>query len=184
MLNIARTIPRSAVNGPGERFVVWVQGCSLHCPGCWNPDTWSHRPRTEVPVHDLAETILATEGIEGITLTGGEPFEQAAQLAILASRVRAAGLSVMAFTGFELNELDSPARKELLALCDILVAGRFRRADRSLNLVWRGSSNQTVHFLTERYSLASMPGKTACEIHIGADGSVTVTGFPSSEVME
>ena len=71
-LNLARTLPRSAANGPGERFVLWVQGCPLACPGCWNPDTWAFERRDLRSVEDLAAVILATEGIEGVTFTGGE----------------------------------------------------------------------------------------------------------------
>ncbi|MCA9706513.1 MAG: radical SAM protein [Myxococcales bacterium] len=82
-LNLARTLPKSAANGPGERFVVWVQGCPLACPGCWNPDTWSFAPRRVVEVAAMAEEILAVSGIEGVTFTGGEPFMQAHALAAL-----------------------------------------------------------------------------------------------------
>jgi anaerobic ribonucleoside-triphosphate reductase activating protein len=183
-LNVARTIPRSAVNGPGERFVVWLQGCSLRCPGCWNPDTWAHLPRTLVRPSDLAATVLATQGIEGITLTGGEPFEQAGGLVPLVERVRADGLTVMAFTGFELEELAAGCQRSLLALCDVVVAGRYRREARSPDLAWRGSANQKVHFLTDRYGPAPMPSATSCEVHIRPDGSMDVTGFPLAALLE
>lgn len=183
LLSIARTIARSAVNGPGERFVVWVQGCSLHCRGCWNPDTWRAEPRTLCHPSDLGEIIVATPGIEGVTLTGGEPFEQADQLALLASRVRAAGLSVMIFTGFELDELDTKDRRALLASADIVVAGRYRQDRRSVDLPWRGSTNQTVHFLTGRYGPAALPESSACEVHIAEDGSLTYTGFPAQDLL-
>jgi anaerobic ribonucleoside-triphosphate reductase activating protein len=184
LLNVAHTIPRSAANGPGERFVIWVQGCSIRCPGCWNPDTWSHRRRTIVRPHDLAQTVIASHGIEGLTLTGGEPFEQAEPLLPLVTKVRAAGLSIMAFTGYEPEELDSEAQRALLAMCDILVAGRYRHDQRSLHLAWRGSANQTIHFLTDRYSAATMPDTSQCEIHIAADGSLTMTGFPPAVLTE
>ena len=184
MLNIARTLPRSAVNGPGERFVVWVQGCSIRCPGCWNPDTWSHRSKVTVSAADLVSSIIRTSGIEGVTLTGGEPFEQAFELALVASSVREAGLSVMAYTGYELEELTAAAQRSLLRLCDIVVAGRYRQRERTLALAWRGSSNQRVYFLNERYGPASMPDRAECEVHIAADGSVTLTGFPPSALVE
>jgi anaerobic ribonucleoside-triphosphate reductase activating protein len=133
---------------------------------------------------DLADTILATPEIEGITLTGGEPFEQAAPLTSLVSRIRPTGLSVMVFTGFELDELVTDAQQLLLASCDVVVAGRYRHQERSLDLVWRGSSNQTVHFLTARYSPASMPEASECEVHIAPDGGLTLTGFPPSTLAE
>lgn len=179
LLNIARTLPRSAVNGPGERFVIWVQGCSLHCPHCWNADTWSR-----VSPLQLAEEILATADVEGITLTGGEPFEQAEDLCALAESVRRAGRSVMAYTGYALDELRSGAQRSLLARCDVVVAGPYIHARRSLDLAWRGSSNQTVHFLTARYNPADMPSEARCEAYVGEGGAVTFTGFPPAAFID
>jgi len=178
LLNIAHTIPRSAVNGPGERFVLWVQGCTLGCPGCWNPETWSRKPQRIVHALDLADEILTTTAIEGITLTGGEPFQQAAQLTPLVSRVRAVGLSVVVFTGYDLEELVTEEQQTLLLLCDVVVAGRYRKRQRSQEFGWRGSSNQQVHFLTSRYTPAAIPIASECEIHIAPSGSLTLTGFP------
>ena len=146
-INVARTLPRSAANGPGERFVIWVQGCSLRCPGCWNPDTWSTKPRNRVSSSVLVKDILETPGIEGVTLTGGEPFEQARELLAVVAQVRLVGLSVMVFTGFELHELTSPHQRTLLRMCDVVVTGRYEQEHRVEGLGWRGSSNQTVHFL-------------------------------------
>lgn len=184
MLNIAHTIPSSAVNGPGERFVIWVQGCSLRCAHCWNPDTWSQRPRRTVDPLDLVETVLASSGIEGVTLTGGEPFQQASDVSLLASHVRQAGLSVMAYTGYELSELRSEDQMSLLAQCDVVVAGRYRHQLRSLGLPWRGSSNQTVHFLTDRYGPTDMRCEPQCEAYIAEDGALTFTGFPPSALID
>ncbi|HEU5334038.1 MAG TPA: 4Fe-4S single cluster domain-containing protein [Actinocrinis sp.] len=178
LLNVAHTIARSRVNGPGERFVLWVQGCSLHCRGCWNPDTWSVRPRTLADPRELAADIVATEGIEGVTLTGGEPFEQAESLVPLVEQVRTAGLSVFAFSGYELSELADGAHQRLLGLCDVAVLGRYRRDQRAEGLPWRGSANQTVHFLTDRYGPADLDEAPECEVHIAEDGTLTVTGFP------
>ena len=92
-LNIAQTLPRSAVNGPGERFVIWVQGCSFACPGCWNPDTWSFEQRNLHDVDQLIAEVLATEGTEGVTFTGGEPFAQAGALTAVARSVKNTGRS-------------------------------------------------------------------------------------------
>lgn len=177
-LNLARTLPRSAVNGPGERFVVWAQGCRLACPGCWNPDTWSFARRDVVEVADLQAEILATPGIEGVTFTGGEPFEQARAFAEVGRTVRNAGLSVFVFTGYELAELTSDAHLALLAVTDVLVAGRYVEAERTESLPWRGSSNQRLYFLTDRYGACDTAEAGAAEIHISSDGAVLVTGFP------
>lgn len=177
-LNLARTLARSAANGPGERFVLWVQGCPLACPGCWNPDTWAFGRRDLRSVGELAQVILATEGVEGVTFTGGEPFVQARALAALAERVRAAGLSVFVFTGYELDELTRPEHRDLLACTDVLVAGRYVATQRERGLAWRGSANQRVHFLTARHDVSDMHTAPEVEFHLAADGSVTVTGFP------
>jgi anaerobic ribonucleoside-triphosphate reductase activating protein len=177
-LNIAHTLPRSAANGPGERFVVWVQGCPLACPGCWNPDTWAFERRDLRPVDDLAAAILAADGIEGVTFTGGEPFAQARGLTALAERVRAVGLSVFIFTGYDLGELDRPEHLALLAKTDVVVTGRYVSGARESGLAWRGSVNQQVHFLSNRYGPADMLGSAEVEVHIDETGRVTVTGFP------
>ena len=131
-----------------------------------------------MPVRELSETILATTGIEGVTLTGGEPFEQSAELLPLVLGVRDAGLSVVAFTGFEIEELRTRPRSALLGACDIVITGRYVRTERSAGLALRGSANQTVHFLTDRYGPDSLSDAAVCEVHIGADGGLTLTGFP------
>jgi len=141
VLNLAHWMPRSRVNGPGERFVIWVQGCGLGCKGCWNPDTWSFAPRNEVAAASVMGWISATPGIEGVTFSGGEPFAQATALVPLARAIQTAGLSLMIFTGHELEELRSDAARELLSLTDILVTGRYVERERDLTLRWRGSQN-------------------------------------------
>lgn len=184
LLNLARTMPRSSANGPGQRFVVWVQGCAIRCPGCWNPDTWSFETRHLCDTAVLASEIVATVGIEGVTFTGGEPFHQAAALVEVAGRVRAAGLSVFVFTGYDLHELARPDHRELLALTDVLVSGRYVQSQRSFESEWRGSTNQRVHFMTSRYSEASMADSAHVEFHLAPDGQLAVTGFPLPQLLD
>ena len=178
LLNVARFVPRSAVNGPGERFVLWVQGCGLRCPGCWNPDTFSFAPRQLWSAEALFENICATSGIEGVTFTGGEPFAQAAALLPLARLIRKAQLSLVVFTGHELPELRSAAARALLEETDLLISGRYVESQRDLTLPLRGSANQQVHFLTDRYGPAQLVPPSA-ELHIGPDGHIDITGFPT-----
>ena len=183
-VNLARTVQRSSANGPGERFVLWVQGCPLACPGCWNPDTWAFERRDLRSVEDLAAVILATQGIEGVTVTGGEPFAQARALTELAERVRAAGLSVFVFTGYDLDELTRPEHLALFAVTDVVVAGRYLEAERTFDLPWCGSGNQRVHFLTDRYNPADMTDAANVEFMISVDGTTVVTGFPPRELLQ
>jgi len=177
-LNLAHTIARSAVNGPGERYVLWVQGCPLACEGCWNPDTWPFARRDLREVNDVAEEVLATEGIEGVTFSGGEPFAQARALAALGERVRAAGLSVFVFTGYEPDELTRPEHRALLAVTDVLVTGRYRASERCDDLPWRGSRNQRVWFLSTRYGPDDLAKAPEAEVYIDENGTIRVTGFP------
>jgi anaerobic ribonucleoside-triphosphate reductase activating protein len=183
-LNLARTIRRSAANGPGERFVIWVQGCPLACPGCWNPDTWSFARRDVRDVETLFDEVLGVTGIEGVTFTGGEPFAQARALADLAARVQGAGLSVVVFSGYELHELDGTDERRLLGHIDLLVAGRYLQDEREEGLPLRGSRNQRLHFLSDRYGPDNLTDSPAVEVHLGPDGSITVTGFPSSTLLD
>src|SRR6516164_213379 len=98
-VRIATRVCDTEAEGPGRRWALWVQGCPLRCPGCCNPELLPLRARDGsdklATVDELAREALATPGIEGVSLLGGEPFAQAAPLAELARRVRAGGLSVM-----------------------------------------------------------------------------------------
>src|SRR4051794_9779781 len=97
--------PRSRANGPGARFVVWLQGCTLGCPGCFNPGTHDPAGGREVPLDDLAPQLAATPGIEGLSPSGGEPLQQPAAAAALLEAARALGLSTLAFSGYTEAEI-------------------------------------------------------------------------------
>src|SRR5689334_21185334 len=97
--------PRSRANGPGARFVVWLQGCTLGCPGCFNPATHEPGGGREVSVAELAAQLAATPGIEGLSLSGGEPMQQPAAAAALLDAARALGLSTLAFSGYTEDEI-------------------------------------------------------------------------------
>jgi anaerobic ribonucleoside-triphosphate reductase activating protein len=178
VINVARTLSKSSANGPGDRYVLWVQGCPLACPGCWNPDTWSFKRKDLRTVNEVAEDIRGTRGIEGVTFTGGEPFAQAGALSLLARTIKESGLSVFIFTGFTLPELKEPEHLRLLECADILVTGRYIESLRSADLPWRGSSNQEVHFLSNRYGPESMIGAPVIEFHLNPGSPNSITGFP------
>jgi anaerobic ribonucleoside-triphosphate reductase activating protein len=152
LINLAGTSAHSTANGPGERAVLWVQGCSLHCKGCHNPHTWANVPKRVATVQSVLAWFNGKSGLRGLTLSGGEPFEQALALAALAREVRALGADVITFSGFTREEIESgvrPHAAELLEQTDLLVDGRFLR-DQPTRLPLRGSANQRLHFLSER----------------------------------
>lgn len=178
-INVAHRLSRSRANGPGERFVLWVQGCGLACDGCWNPDTWSFAPKEMVSPDELLAELDQVGTLDGVTLTGGEPFAQAAALVPFVRGVRERGLSVVVFTGHTLAELRSAASTSLLQMTNVLVAGRFNKQRRSIGPPLLGSTNQRVHFLSDRYSEKDLSEVATCEAHVASDGSVSWTGFPS-----
>ncbi len=154
-LRIAQQIDDTEAEGPGRRFALWVQGCSLRCPGCCNPEMFGAAGGELVEVAALLARIGATSGLEGISVLGGEPFEQPGALAELCREVRQKGLSVMVYTGYRLDELGAQASAEveaLLSQIDLLVDGRFEQALPETRRRWVGSSNQRLHFLSDRYS--------------------------------
>jgi anaerobic ribonucleoside-triphosphate reductase activating protein len=182
MLNVATVVDRTESEGPGVRFAVWVQGCPLRCPGCCNPAQLAFVPRDAVTPDDLAARALRA-GVEGVSLLGGEPFAQAADLARFAVLVRAAGLSVMVYSGYTLAELRARGDdgvEALLAATDLLVDGRYEAARRTDARRWIGSTNQRLHFLTGRYAPgdACFAGRNTVEIHL-RDGELVLNGWPA-----
>jgi anaerobic ribonucleoside-triphosphate reductase activating protein len=166
------------VNGPGERFVIWVQGCPLGCAGCWNPDTWSFTEKPSHTVDQLMDMVLSTAKIEGITLSGGEPMSQAESLLPFVARIREAGLTTVLFTGYEFHELKSSAMQSLWAQSEMVISGRYDRSLRQSGLAMRGSSNQTIVINGPRYADLPLNDSEAMEVLISPDGSMSITGFP------
>jgi len=105
-VNVAYTVERCRVVGPGERFVIWVQGCPLRCPGCHNPEFIPFRDVEWIDVDSLASRVTSVKGIEGVTYVGGEPFAQAEALANLSDRLRREGMTVMTYSGFTVSKLE------------------------------------------------------------------------------
>lgn len=152
-LNVAETCVGTRALGPGLRSVVWVQGCPLRCRGCMSAEWIPERPARLVAPADLAAELLAPPGIEGLTLSGGEPMAQASGLAALVRAARELrDLSVICFTGFRLESLRRglfEGAEELLGLVDVLIDGPYVDG-RDDGHGLRGSDNQRIHHLTGR----------------------------------
>ena len=144
-LRVAGVIEESIVDGPGIRFVLFLQGCRLHCPGCQNPQTWDFDGGTLVPASEVLGRIKANPLVRGVTFSGGEPFEQAAAVLPLAEELKAQGYHLMAFTGYTLEQLaQKPECRAFLEKLDLLVDGPYIEAQKSLDLRFRGSKNQRI----------------------------------------
>lgn len=139
----------SIVDGPGFRTAIFVQGCPYHCEGCHNPDSQPFEGGTVWTLDDVEKTFANNPLLSGITLSGGEPAQQAAPCAELARRAHQKGLNVWTYTGSTLEKLterakDDPALRQLLDETDVLVDGPFILAQRSLELDFCGSKNQRL----------------------------------------
>jgi anaerobic ribonucleoside-triphosphate reductase activating protein len=161
------------------RAVLWVQGCSLGCPGCFNPDTHSFDAGEFVSIDRLLARLAALRGaIEGLTISGGEPLQQRLPLLHLLRRVRQeTSLTTLLFSGFTWAEIQQmPDAEALLTCLDVLIAGRYEAGQR-LARDLRGSANKSVHFLTSRYSLSDLQALPPAEVIITLEGEIMLSGI-------
>jgi len=144
-LRIAGIVEESIVDGPGIRLTVFTQGCSHNCPGCHNPQTHDYRGGMEMDIEEIVKMVKANPMLDGITLSGGEPFDQAIACANLARRIKELGLSVVVYSGYKYEYLlQKEEYRQLLQVADILIDGRFDISKKDLTLPFRGSSNQRI----------------------------------------
>ena len=147
MLDLAGIQADSIVDGPGIRTTVFCQGCPHHCPGCHNPETWEFGCGTPTEAETVLEIVRGNPLCRGVTFSGGEPFAQAEGFAELAELLKADGYEIASYTGYtfeHLRDRGTEAQRKLLSLLDVLVDGPFILAQRSLELVYRGSGNQRI----------------------------------------
>lgn len=178
-LRLHHFLPSSRANGPGNRAVLWVQGCSLGCPGCFNLPTHTFTGGEEVFVAELSQRLISLGArIEGITISGGEPLQQRIPLLALLRQIRqASNLSVLLLSGFTWSEIQQmPGTALLLAHVDVLLAGRYD-ATQHLARDLRGSANKTVHFLTDRYTPADLAAVPPAEVVITPEGDLLLSGI-------
>ncbi len=146
-IDMAGIVGDSIVDGPGIRTVYFSQGCPHRCEGCQNPETWEFGAGTPTDTETLAEAARANPLCRGVTFSGGEPFAQAEGFAELAEKLKSEGYEIASYTGYTFEQLrdgGTQAQKRLLSLLDVLVDGPFVLAQRSLDLVFRGSANQRI----------------------------------------
>ncbi|MDL2205875.1 anaerobic ribonucleoside-triphosphate reductase activating protein [Eubacteriales bacterium OttesenSCG-928-N13] len=144
---IAGTVNDSIVDGPGFRYTVFTQGCMHDCAGCHNPQTHDPKGGKEADTDAMIAEMRDNPLLDGLTLSGGEPFLQPEASRVLAEGAHALGLNVWIYSGFTFEELmgmQDPAVRSLLEACDVLIDGRFDINNRTLELRFRGSKNQRL----------------------------------------
>lgn len=178
-LRVFNILKHTKVEGPETRYCIWVQGCSRHCRGCQAVHTWPHSGGKLYNVNDIIADIKAQKNIEGVTFLGGEPFEQAQALGIIAREVQKTGLGVLCFTGGLIEELKTdPENKLLLDNTDLLIDGAFEADKTDYSRPWCGSSNQRYHFLTQRYNEEIFEKyKNKVEVNVLKSGVIFINGM-------
>ena len=139
----------SIVDGEGIRTVIWTQGCSHNCKGCHNPETHDFYKGFEMDTEEIKEKLSHVKNQDGVTLSGGDPFFQPDASLDIAQYCKSHNLNVWCYTGFTFEQLTSmsktnPSIKHFMENIDVLVDGKFEESKKSLNLFFRGSSNQRV----------------------------------------
>lgn len=184
-LNIYHISEGSRALGPGLRYIIWVQGCMQRCEGCISPQSRPMTVNQLVSIEKLTESIVAKKDINGITISGGEPFLQASKLTALLQNVkkRRPELTVIVYTGYTIKQLDSDIAKKFIQYIDLLIDGPYvdeLNDEKGL----RGSSNQKLHFLTDRlcsHREELENGDRTNEIIIGKSGT-HIIGIPRKDI--
>lgn len=140
------SVQNSFVDGPGIRLAIFFQGCLRHCDGCHNPSSWPMYGGDKVDTEDFKKVMVSDSLLSGITLSGGEPFLQPIAALDLARFAHSRGMDVWCYSGYTFEELIEweDNRKTLLKEIDVLVDGPFEKDKMSLDIPWRGSSNQRL----------------------------------------
>ena len=169
----------SRVNGPGKRFTLWTQGCSKGCVNCFNPETWNNKNNIVLSTSEIFEMIKDFE-LEGVTITGGDPFEQEEELLELLILISSLSLSkgVIVFTGFTYDEIrENKIREKCCDYIDVLIDGRYEDNNRVTDC-FKGSSNQNIIYFSSKIKEEELIMDQEVEVSL-SDGIISVTGFPS-----
>ena len=179
-MQIAEIIEKTEVEGPGIRTGLWLQGCTINCSSCCNQSFLPVNGGTFWNEEELAVN-LASLDTEGITILGGEPLQQAKQLIIFLKHFKSiSNKGVMLFTGYTWETIEkSVLFKSVVSLCDLVIAGPFIETLSPDIRRWIGSTNQTIHFITDYYSfLEPWPVfRKEIEFHL-RDNEIIVNGTP------
>lgn len=178
-MNVHSYIEKSKVNGPGDRFVLWTQGCSKKCINCFNYNTWSFKERVNLSPISIFE-LIKNANPSGVTITGGDPLEQPEELLELLKLIYSLDLSkgIILFTGYTIDEINNlgGSVRDCLNYIDVLIDGRFE-TDNKISSSLRGSDNQQFIYFSNKINESELIFDQEVELHM-RDDILLATGFP------
>lgn len=175
MLRINNTLRCSKANGPGLRYTIWVQGCSIRCPGCTNTHTWDFEGGKNISDDEIIDAITSNPNLDGVTITGGEPLDQFHDTMRLCEKLSLL-TSVFVTTGYTMEQIVKKGYFGIMGVTDILCSGPYIKGKECYG-EWRGSSNQVLYFLSELGLKQSGMPVIEHEIYINSEGNARETGF-------
>ncbi len=188
-MKIAEIVYSSKSEGPGKRFVIWLQGCSIGCKNCINQEMLSFDGGSIISIDQIFKQILDSKrdnDITGVTFLGGEPLDQKNEVLRLLKKIKGNGLNSILFTGYGykklLNQMN-PVIDEIFDNLDVLIEGPYIDEEYTEKLYLRGSTNQKIIFLSEKINKKEFKKKNSFDI-IAGNGKVRLTGFPFKKIIE
>ena len=181
MINMHRyeVVENEHLYGPGKRLLLFTQGCSLHCKGCTNQHLWEFGKGKDVTTEEILNQCT---DLEGLTLHGGEPLDQANVLVELIKKLKQQGKTVILFTGYIFKELNKVQKQAWLS-SDMVISGRYEEQNRNIYLQFRGSTNQKVFTHKGKYkNYKTKDGKTVAILSFNENGEMQSRGFRTDEL--
>lgn len=185
-INVDGYMISAGSNGPGRRLVLWLQGCTLACKGCFNKHLWPHHPNKLLETKDLSDFLLAKikeYDCEGLTLSGGEPFQQAKASGLLVEKIKDENYTVVIYTGYTHNELKNSNNdyvKRLLEFTDILISGRYQGSSAEIKS-WNENKDKEIIYLSELRK--EILEEVNVEFIFTGD-TLLITGFPEKNELQ
>jgi len=178
-LRIYSKLACSHANGPGVRAVIWFSGCPFKCRSCFNKEMRDPRAGRYISISELLQWLCSIKEISGLTLSGGEPTEQIPSLLLFLAEVKnRTNLSILLFSGRTMEQIISlPGGRTLISLLDVLIDGPYNPERANSVGTWPSSSNQRIHLLTDRYSIADFSDLPFYEVVITEEGEVIESGI-------
>lgn len=168
--------PIYGINEPA--FAIWFQGCSIKCKGCWNSHMWNADGGYDICLQDMIR-LVSESNAPCVTILGGEPFDQYNDLYNLVVKIRELNKNIILYTGYEWKDEKIGAHPDkILNFVDVFVCGPYIEGQRNLKNHLKGSTNQQIYFLTDKYRQEDIKDGTYVEIDIDKNGGIEMFGYP------